>query len=66
MSLPPVTASRSFRGVRRTPRALLWLVLVALLVIAQTLLVWLSIRYEEARATRAAASLGLEPGSAAP
>ena len=50
MSLPPVTASRSFRGVRRTPRALLWLVLVALLVIAQTLLVWLSFRYEEARA----------------
>jgi two-component system sensor histidine kinase DctS len=35
---------------RRVPRALLWAALVALLLIAQTLLVALTLRYEEARA----------------
>ena len=38
------------RSVRRTPRALLWVALVALLGVAQTLLVVLTLRYEEARA----------------
>jgi two-component system sensor histidine kinase DctS len=38
------------RGVRPTPRALLWVALVALLGVAQTLLVVLTLRYEEARA----------------
>ena len=37
-------------SVRRTPRALLWVALVALLGVAQTLLVVLTLRYEEARA----------------
>jgi two-component system sensor histidine kinase DctS len=38
------------RAVRRTPRALLWVALVALLGVAQSLLVVLTLRYEEARA----------------
>ena len=48
---------------RRTPRAVLWVALVALLGVAQTLLVILTLRYEEARAQErsddvAAAALG--------
>ena len=39
-----------FRLRRRGPRALLWGALVALLLVAQTLLVALTLRYEEARA----------------
>ena len=38
------------RSVRRTPRVLLWVALVALLGVAQTLLVVLTVRFEEARA----------------
>ena len=44
---PPV---REPPGPRRIPRALLWAALVALLLVAQTLLVALTLRYEEARA----------------
>ena len=40
----------AWRTSRRAPRALLWLALVALLLVAQTLLVALTLRYEEARA----------------
>ena len=52
-------------SVRRTPRALLWVALVALLGVAQTLLVVLTLRYEEARAQErsddvAAAAVGEE------
>ena len=48
---------------RRAPRALLWVALVGLLLVAQTLLVALTLRYEEARAQErtddaAAAALG--------
>jgi len=48
---------------RRTPRALLWAALVVLLLVAQSLLVVLTLRYEEARAQErtdevAAAALG--------
>ena len=42
-------ASRLAR-LARTPRVVLWAALVALLVVAQTLLVVLTLRYEEARA----------------
>ena len=40
----------AWRASGRTPRALLWPALVALLLVAQTLLVALTLRYEEARA----------------
>ena len=55
-------ASGAWRRARRTPRALLWVALVALLLVAQTLLVALTLRYEEARAqerTDDAAALAL-------
>ena len=53
---------RTGRG-RRTPRVVLWVALVALLGVAQTLLVILTLRFEEARAQErsddvAAAALG--------
>ena len=68
--LPPPLAERSLasllgrvRSGWRRPRALLWGALVVLLLVAQTLLVALTLRYEEARAQErsdevAAAALG--------
>jgi len=58
---PP--ASTPPAPVKRAPRALLWVALVALLLVAQSLLVALTWRYEEARAQErtddaAAAALG--------
>jgi len=60
---PATTAATSGAPGRRTPRALLWVALVVLLGVAQTLLVVLTLRYEEARAQErsdevAAAALG--------
>ena len=55
--------ARLWQPARRTPRPLLWAALVGLLLVAQTLLVALTLRYEETRAQErsdevAAAALG--------
>ncbi|HJV60819.1 MAG TPA: PAS domain-containing sensor histidine kinase, partial [Albitalea sp.] len=71
MSASPAAAPTepSPRPARRR-RALLWGVLVALLVVAQSMLVWLSIRYERSRvqeqvdATAAAAAADVKQGLA--
>jgi two-component system sensor histidine kinase DctS len=46
----PDSATRTRSWPRRLPRTLLWGALVALLLVAQSLLVWLTIRHEATRA----------------
>ncbi|MBL8328880.1 MAG: PAS domain S-box protein [Rubrivivax sp.] len=62
MTRPPVPAAAGSLPGERRRRMLLWGALVGLLVVAQSLLVWLTVAYEHSRALEQVDMLGVEVG----